>query len=113
MSKTTKRRTKRRTAKAVKPKREKMTEENTEPKKKGRPTVNPKTVGIFSRCSDEQKEAMQTYVDGLNPERIKKGLPPLKLSTWVREIALIQSGNKHLTDGAIRARMAEQSSEML
>lgn len=68
-------------------------------------------TGIYLRCSGEQKTALHAYIDHLNEERAAAGLPPVDLSTWIRELALKHSGNEDLGMAArARARAEEAAS---
>lgn len=69
--------------------------------------------GIYIRCSDEQKEALQTFIDKMNEERKAKGLPEVDLSTWIRELSLKHSGNEHLGLAARARAQAEAASSIV
>lgn len=85
--------------------------ENAEvvPRKKGRPSFGDKPMksGIYIRCSEEQKNAIIKYVDGLNNSRKNEGLPRIDVSSWMRELALKYSGNEELGMAAQAAKMAK------
>ncbi len=66
-------------------------------------------IGIYIRCSADQKAALVEHVAGLSAERTARGLPKLELSTWMREIALKHSGNEDLGAAAQAARRAADS----
>lgn len=70
-------------------------------------------TGIYLRCSGEQKEALQGFIDGLNADRAGKGLPEVDLSTWIRELALKHSGNEHLGMAARARAQAEAAASIV
>lgn len=70
-------------------------------------------VGIYLRCSPEQKEALTAYVHGLSEERKSQGLPGVDLSTWIRELALKASGNERLGLAAQQRARAEASATIV
>lgn len=69
--------------------------------------------GIYIRCSETQKDALQGFIDGVNEERKAKGLPEVDLSTWIRELALKHSGNEHLGLAARARAQAEAASSIV
>lgn len=69
--------------------------------------------GIYIRCSDEQKSALQGYIDELNAEREGAGLPKVDLSTWIRELALKHSHNEHLGLAARARAQAEAAATIV
>ena len=87
-------------------------EESTTVRRKGRPSYGEKAMkaGIYIRCSDDQKNAISEYVDGLNEQRASEGLPRIDVSSWIREIALKYSGNSDLGLAAQAAKMAKSFS---
>ena len=70
-------------------------------------------LGIYLRCSAEQKAALVSYVEDLSTKRIVKGLPKVELSTWIRELALKHSGNDHLGAAAAARRAAEAAASIV
>jgi hypothetical protein len=72
----------------------------------GRPVTGERFDGyIMMRCSAEQKNALQAYVDKLSKEREAAGKPAVALTTWLRELALATSGNGQLGEAGRAARM--------
>lgn len=60
--------------------------------------------GVNVRCSEDQKEALESFIVDLNEKRKAKGYPgKVSLSTWLRELALKHSDNENL-GAAARAR---------
>lgn len=70
-------------------------------------------VGIYLRCSRDQKDALVRYVDILSASRIAQGLPKVELSTWIRELALKHSGNEALGAAAAARRAADAASTIV
>lgn len=72
----------------------------------GRPVTGERFDGyIMMRCSAEQKNALQAYVDKISTDRIAEGKPAVALTTWLRELALATSGNGQLGEAGRAARM--------
>lgn len=70
-------------------------------------------TGIYLRCSDTQKLALQGYIDDLNKKRKAEGKANVDLSTWIRELALKHSGNDHLGLAARARAQAEAASDIV
>lgn len=80
----------------------------------GRPKATGREMdkGIFTRCDEEQYNAIFEYVEELNDKREAKGLKRLPLSTWAREVMLQKVGRSDL--GIEReAKKAEESARAL
>lgn len=75
-----------------------------------KPTLGKKMqAGIYVRCSDEQKDALQAHVDKINAARAEEGIASnVAVSEWMRELALKHSGNEHL-GAAARAMAASKA----
>lgn len=60
----------------------------------GRKSYNerPMNAGIYIRCTEEQKEALQIFVKELSE---KQGIN-ISVSAWLRELGLKHSGNENL-----------------
>lgn len=71
-----------------------------------------KNTGIFVRIEKTQRAAIEKYLVKLNASRVKKGLPKIKLSSWLREVGLKHSGNEEL-GAAAKARRAASVDESL
>lgn len=76
----------------------------------GNSTMN---AGIFVRCHDEQKDAIEGYVEKLSGKREAKGLSKVAVSTWLRELALKESGNEHLGMAAQSRKAAEDADSIV
>lgn len=84
-------------------------DEVTTKSRRGRPPYGekPMSSGIYIRCSEEQKEAITQYVENLNNDLQKEGLPRIDVSSWIRELALKHTGNSHLGMAAQAARLSK------
>ena len=80
----------------------------------GRKPIGADTMkaGIYVRCSQEQKDAMEAFVAGMSEDRERRGLPRVDISTWLRELGLKHSGNEHL-GAAARARAKAEAAESI
>lgn len=98
------------------PKTRSKNEENPTPeKKRGRKKkdeTDKKNRAVCIRLDEEQHSALETYLAGLNAKRVEQGAKPLPISTWLREVALQQSGNSDL-GAAAKARAAAQAADIL
>lgn len=70
-------------------------ERMTEKKKRGRPNQG-FSEGMFIKFKPAQKAAIDGYVERLNRQREEKGLPPIAVSTWAREVILAHIGRLDL-----------------
>lgn len=93
--------------------KKKTTKKKTATKRgRGRPVIGKEKqrTGVLVRMEDEQREAIEEYLEELNEKREGKGLKPLPISTWMREIALKHSGNAELGAAGKAARAAKAGS---
>lgn len=115
----------RRASKKTEPKKttaKKTTAKKTAPKRGGaregagrKPLLGSKMeAGVYVRCSQEQKEALETYIEALNEKRKAAGYPgKVSLSTWLRELALKHSDNEQLGAAARARAEAEAASSIV
>ena len=84
-------------------------------KMRGRPPIGGQSMeaNIFIRCTAAQKQALHDYVAKVNVQRAKKGLAPIDMSIWIREVILQKSGNGHLGLAAMARAHAESISSIL
>ena len=93
-------------------KTKKKTTKKTAKRGRGRPVIGKEKqrTGVLVRMEDEQRDAIEEYLEELNAKREAKGLKPLPISTWMREIALKHSGNSELGAAGKAARAAKAGS---
>jgi hypothetical protein len=53
-------------------------------------------TGIYIRCSQAQKNALERYVKNLSEQLIAQKENGISLSTWIRELILTESKNEDL-----------------